>query len=134
MHKIESMKTGEKILENFSVLAKVHLGLPASHSSVLTNYTNHATTILLYKLRYINITSSIQHHSYFSKKASLSTKTILKHESFKQIKPSKTKTCLLTMQYAKRYGRAVLFGQDIWLFDLTFLKFMTLWGKHKRKT
>ena len=37
MHKIESMKTEEKILETFSVLAKVlNLGLPASHSSVLT--------------------------------------------------------------------------------------------------
>ena len=29
---------------------------------------------------------------------------------------------LLTMQYTKSYGRAVLFGKDIWLFDLTFLK------------
>ena len=36
MHKIESMKTGEKILENFSVIAMVNLGLLASHSSVLT--------------------------------------------------------------------------------------------------
>ena len=36
MHKIESMKTEEKILETFRVLAKVlNLGLPASHSSVL---------------------------------------------------------------------------------------------------
>ena len=31
MHKIESMKTGEKILKTFSVLAKV-----LNHSSVLT--------------------------------------------------------------------------------------------------
>ena len=90
------------------------------------HYTNRDTTTLLYKLRYINITSSIQHHSYFSKKASLSTKTILKHESFKQINPSKTKTCLLTIQYTKGYGCGILFLQDIWLFDLTFLKFMTL--------
>ena len=32
------------------------------------HYTNRATTILLYKLRYINITSSIQYQSYFTKK------------------------------------------------------------------
>ena len=37
------------------------------------------------------------------------------------------------MQYAKSYGRAVLFLQDILLFDLTFLKFMAPRGKHKRK-
>ena len=130
MHKIESMKTGEKILENFGFEPG-----PSGVALQCTNhYTNRDTTILLYKLRYINITSSIQHHSYFSKKASLSTKTTLKHESFKQINPSKTKTCLVTMQYTKSYGCAVLFLQDIWLFDLTFLKFMTLWGKHKRKT
>ena len=30
------------------------------------------------------------------------------------------------MQYTKSYGCAVLFLQDIWLFDLTFLKFMTM--------
>ena len=30
------------------------------------------------------------------------------------------------MQYTKSYGCAVLFLQDILLFDLTFLKFMTL--------
>ena len=77
------------------------------------HYTNRAITILLYKLRYINITSSIQDQIIFQKKAGLSTKTILKHESFKQIDPSKIKTCLLTMQYTKSYGCAVLFLQDI---------------------
>ena len=30
------------------------------------------------------------------------------------------------MQYTKSYGCAVLFLQDIWLFNLTFLKFMTM--------
>ena len=30
------------------------------------------------------------------------------------------------MQYTKSYGCLVLFVQDILLFDLTFLKFMTL--------
>ena len=65
MRKIESVKTVEKILENFSVLVKVWtVGAAASYSRV-NHYTNHATTILMSKLRYINITSTIQQQSYF---------------------------------------------------------------------
>ena len=63
MHKIESMKTGEKMLGNFSVLPRFE-PRPSGDALQCTNhYTNRDTTILLYKLRYINITSSIQHHS-----------------------------------------------------------------------
>ena len=63
--------------------------------------------------------STIQHQSYFQKRLVFQQR---QHESFKQINPSKTKTCLFTMQYTKSYGCAVLFLQDILLFDLTFLK------------
>ena len=76
MHKIESMKTGEKILENFVSLPRFEPGPFGVALQCANHYTNRAITIMLYKLRYINITSSIQHQSYFSKKASLSTKTI----------------------------------------------------------
>ena len=56
MHKIGSIKTGKKntILV---YLPGIEPGLPAASSSVLTTiYTNRAITILMYKLRYINIT------------------------------------------------------------------------------
>ena len=36
------------------------------------------------------------------------------------------------MQYTKRYGCPVLFLKDILLFDLTFLKFRTLYCKNRR--
>ena len=69
MRKIESIKTVEKILENFSVLLKVWTVGASSVVLQRTNhYTNRATTILMYKLRYVNITSTIQQQSYFSKK------------------------------------------------------------------
>ena len=72
--------------------------------------------------------------SCYSKKGYPFNKDNIKVLNVEQINPSKTKTCLFTMQYTKSYGCAVLFLQDILLFDLTFLKFMSLWGKHKRNT
>ena len=58
MHKIVSIKTGKKTHWKILVyLPGIEPGLPAASSSVLTTiYTNHAITILMYKLRYINIT------------------------------------------------------------------------------
>ena len=89
------------------------------------HYTNRAITILFYKLRYIN------KHCFDNSAADLFFKKKLvfqqrQHEIFEQINLSKTETCLFTLQYTKSYGCAVLFLQDILLFDLTFLKFMTL--------
>ena len=81
MHKIESIKTGEKILENVSVLLKIWtVGASGIVLQCTNHYTNRATTILMYKLRYVNITSTIQQQSYFLKKRlySLSTKTTSK--------------------------------------------------------
>ena len=78
------------------------------------HYTNRATTILLYKLRYINITSSIQHHSYFSKKASLSTKTILKQKVLSKSIPVKLKLaylqCNILKVMAVQYYLGKIFG------------------------
>ena len=70
MHKISKKykKNGENILENFSVLVKVlTVGASGVVLQCTNHYTNRATTILMYKLRYINITSTIQQQSYFSK-------------------------------------------------------------------
>ena len=53
-------KHKKKILENFSMLGKVCSG-------VVFQCTNHATTILMCKLLYINITSTIQQQSFFLK-------------------------------------------------------------------
>ena len=45
------------------------------------HYANHAIIILIYKLRYMHITSTIQQHSYFSKKgATLSKKIAVKSQ------------------------------------------------------
>ena len=108
MHKIESIQTGEKKYR------KILLCWPSFEPEAswvvlqcTNHYNNHAKTILKCKLRYINS---------------------------EWVKPSRTKTWLFTMQYTQTYACAVLFLQDIFLFDLTFLKFMTLWGKQKRKT
>ena len=69
MRKIESIKKVEKILENFNVLVKVWtVGAYSVVLQCINHYTNRATTILTYKLRYVNITSTIQQQSYFSKK------------------------------------------------------------------
>ena len=90
------------------------------------HYTNRAMTIVLYKLRYINITSSIQHQNYFSKKATLSkTKTINMKVLSKSI-PVKRKLAYLQCNILNVMAVQYYFLQDIWLFDLTFLKFMTM--------
>ena len=61
MHKLESFKTRGEILETFIVLVKVWTVGASSVVLQCTNqYTNRATTILVNKLRYVNITSTIQ--------------------------------------------------------------------------
>ena len=68
MHKIGSIQTGEKSIGTFYCAGE---GFEPGASGIVlqctNHYTNHATTILKYKLRYINITSTIQQQSYFSK-------------------------------------------------------------------
>ena len=69
MLKLESIKSGEKILETFSVIVKVWtVGASGVILQCTNPYTNHPTAILMCKLRYINITSTIQQQSYFSRK------------------------------------------------------------------
>ena len=68
MHKIVS-KQEKKILENFSGPATVWTRRFQFRTLVykpLQQY--HAITILMCKLRYINITSTIQQQSYFQKR------------------------------------------------------------------
>ena len=58
MLELESIKTGENILENSSVLVKVwNVGASGVVLQCTNHYTNPATTILICKLRYINIFS-----------------------------------------------------------------------------
>ena len=64
MHKLESFETREKILETFIVLVKVWtVGASGVVLQCTNQYTNRATTILVNKLRYVNITSTIQQQS-----------------------------------------------------------------------
>ena len=68
MHKIENFQTGEKNIGKFYCAGQ---GLNPGASGVVfqctNHYTNHVITILMCKLRYINITSRIQQQSYFLK-------------------------------------------------------------------
>ena len=77
MHNIGSIKTGKKTKQ--AIRHKTHWKMfvslpgvePGACGVVLqctNHYTNRAITILMCKLRYINITSTIQQQSYFSKK------------------------------------------------------------------
>ena len=116
MHKIESIATGEKILETFSDLVKVWtVGASGVVLQCTNYYTNRATTILMYKLRYINVTSTIQQQSYFAKKNRSSKKDNRTSKFQIPSNLSKTKTCLFTMQCTNSYGCPVSLLQDILL-------------------
>ena len=52
-------------------LPLIELGAYGVVVQCTNHYTNRAITILMHKLRYINITSTIQKQSFFSKRASL---------------------------------------------------------------
>ena len=72
MHKIQSIKTGEKYITLRKIVvtsAGFQPRLSASYSSVLTVIL-HAITISAYKLWYTNVTLTIQQLSYFAKKRS----------------------------------------------------------------
>ena len=70
MHKIWSRKTGKKT--HWKILVSLP-GIEPGASGVALLCTNHYTnrdiSILMYKLRYINIALTIQQQCYFSKKA-----------------------------------------------------------------
>ena len=71
MHKIESIQTGEKNIGKFycagNKIILFELGASGVVLQCTNHYTKHAITILKCKLLYINVTSTIQQQSYFSK-------------------------------------------------------------------
>ena len=100
MHKIESIQTGEKSIGTFYCAGE---GFEPGASGVVLQCTNH------YNNSEVQI--AVYKH-YFDNSAA---------ELFFKIKNKRwvsgTKTCLFTMQYTKTYACAVLFLQDILLFD-----------------
>ena len=68
MHNIGSIKTGKKTKHIGKFLPEIEPGACGVVLQCTNHYTNRATTILMYKLRYVNITSTIQQQRYFSKK------------------------------------------------------------------
>ena len=69
MHKIGSIKTGKKTHWTILVyLPGIEPGASGVALLCTNHYTNRDISILMYKLRYINIALTIQQQSYFLKK------------------------------------------------------------------